>query len=119
MGTRLGFPTANLALEEDLLVPARGIYIVRGRLGKFPSRSKAYEGVANVGTRPSVDDGTLMVEAHLFGIENSLYDQEITVEYLRRIRDEKRFSSLTELQGAIANDVATARAYFDEGGREP
>jgi riboflavin kinase/FMN adenylyltransferase len=115
MGTQLGFPTANLALSPDLLIPARGIYVVQVRVrANGDDDVRRYEGVANVGVRPTVDDGPLVVEAHLFGVNGELYGERISLEYLMRLRDEERFGSLEELKAAIARDVARAKAWFRE-----
>lgn len=112
VGTSLGFPTANLCLTDDVLVPANGIYVVRMRIGKTPGDSVPLDGVANVGHRPTVDNGPLQVEAHLFGIEKPLYGESVTLEFLERIRDERKFGTLEELRGAIRQDVETARSFF-------
>ena len=112
VGTKLGFPTANLELGDDVLLPARGIYLIRVRLGERPGASPALAGVANVGTRPTVDDGALLVEAHLFDVDRPLYGEHVTLEFLKRVRDELRFDSLEELKEAIARDVRFARDWF-------
>ncbi len=112
VGTCLGFPTANLSLTDDVLVPANGIYVVRMRIGRTPADSAPLDGVANVGHRPTVDNGPLQVEAHLFGIERPLYGEAVTLEFLERIRDERKFGTLEELRAAIRQDVETARGYF-------
>lgn len=112
VGTSLGFPTANLCLSDDVLVPANGIYVIRMRIGRTPSESIPLDGVANVGHRPTLDNGPLQVEAHLFGIERPLYGEVVTLEFLERIRDERRFGTLEELRAAIRQDVERARRYF-------
>lgn len=111
-GRKLGFPTANLELGTDILVPAKGIYIVRVRLGNDTENAPPIDGVANVGTRPTIDDGPLMVEAHLFDIDEDLYGRPITIELLLRLRDEEKYDSLEELIAAIAEDVRMARAWL-------
>ena len=112
VGRKLGFPTANLELGRDILVPAKGIYVVRVRMGNDARHAPTLDGVANVGTRPTLDDGPLMVEAHLFDIEEDLYGQSITIELLLRLRNEEKYDSLDELKAAIAEDVRMARAWL-------
>lgn len=106
LGRRLGWPTANIRLH-----PARpaleGIFTVRvrGLDGILP-------GVASVGNRPSVDGRQMVLEVHLLDFEGDLYGRHIEVEFLRRLRDQIRFSSLEALGEQIAQDVAVAKAYF-------
>lgn len=115
VGTKIGFPTANIELFDNVLIPANGIYIVRLRLGDVPASAAPYDGVANVGTRPTLEaDGAVWLEAHLFGVDRPLYGETVTMEILQRLRAEKKFDSLGELVDAIKDDVARARAYFDE-----
>lgn len=118
MGTRLGFPTANLCLAEELLLPAKGIYLIRVRLGDEPVSSPPLEGVANVGTRPTMDDGDILVEAHLFEVRRPLYGEQITIEFIKRLRDELKFDSLQALKEAIARDVRVARDWFAANRRQ-
>jgi riboflavin kinase/FMN adenylyltransferase len=113
MGTRLGYPTANLSLGEDILVPACGIYIVRVRIGDQPEARIPYGGVANVGTRPTLDDGALAVEAHLFGVDGPQYGKQVVFEFLQRLREERKFGSIDVLKTAIAEDVRGAKEYFE------
>ncbi len=112
VGRKLGFPTANLELGRDILLPATGIYVVKVRFGDQPQDAAAYEGVANVGTRPTLEDGHLMVEAHLFDVSGDLYGQPMTIELLKRLRNEEKYGTLDQLIAAIHKDVANARAYF-------
>lgn len=112
VGRKLGFPTANLELGRDILVPANGIYAVRVRIGDDTKHAPPLDGVANVGTRPTLEDGPLMVEAHLFDVEENLYGQPITIELLLRLRDEEKYDSLAELKAAIAEDVRRAKAWL-------
>ena len=99
LGRKLGFPTANIALTEDSVVE-NGVYASRVYLesGEF------YAAMTNVGVRPSVDGTKRLLETHLFGFEGSLYDSKLRVELLEKIRDEKKFSSVEELQEQISKD---------------
>ena len=105
-GRTIGFPTANLALGAHL-EPARGVYAVWARL----TDGAVAPGVANIGRRPTVNDGTeSRVEAHLFDWDGDLYGQEIAVALRHYLRPERKFGSFEELRGQIAADATQARA---------
>lgn len=103
LGRKLGFPTANVRTEPNRLLPADGVYVVR--LNGLPA-------VANVGVRPTVDGRQRLLEVHLLGWQGDLYGQEVTVQFLGRLRDEMRFPDLAALQAQITADADKARAYF-------
>lgn len=105
-GRTLRFPTANLAVENELL-PRPGVYVTESRVlgGRFPS-------VTNVGTRPTFDGSALTVESHLLDFEDDLYGERASVLFLARLRDERRFESPDALADQIARDRAAAVAYF-------
>lgn len=103
-GRSIGFPTANLHVPERMAVPAHGVYaawVVSG-----PSEHGA---VVNVGVRPTFGEDVLTVEAHLLDFEGDLYGEELTVRFLRRLREERRFAGVDELTSQIARDVEDAR----------
>ena len=104
LGRALGVPTANIALEATNRL-AFGVYAVRAR-----AAGRAYDGVASFGVRPTVDPGAPLLEVHLFDFAGDLYGQEIEVEFVARIREERKFGSLEELKAAMARDIARARA---------
>lgn len=106
LGSTLGFPTANLATENEQLPPA-GVYLVQARIG-----DDLRPGVANLGLRPTLDEAqpALRLEVHLLDFSGDLYGAEMEVEFLSRLRDERRFASLDHLREAIQRDVAEARA---------
>ena len=99
LGRKLGFPTANIALTESSVVE-NGVYASRVYL----ESGESYAAMTNVGVRPSVDGTKRLLETHLFGFEGSLYDSKLRVELLEKIRDEKKFSSVEELQEQISKD---------------
>lgn len=105
-GRTLSFPTANLAVENEA-IPRRGVYVTEtlALAGRHPS-------VTNVGTRPTFDGGTLVVESHLLDFDDDLYGERIEVRFLARLRDERRFSGPGELADQIARDRAAATAWF-------
>ena len=107
LGRQLGFPTANIRVCRNRL-PVQGVFAVKGWLECHGSL-KSYDGVANLGTRPTVDNTTALLEVHLLDFKGDLYGQTLRVEFVEKIRDARKFASLEALQTAIRNDVATAR----------
>jgi riboflavin kinase/FMN adenylyltransferase len=103
-GRQLGFPTANVR-PVNAIVPHKGVYTVRVEWDNC-----LYPGVANVGYNPTFGNQTLSVEAHLFDVDADLYGATVRVEFLHRIRDERKFASVEELAAQIASDAQEARA---------
>lgn len=105
-GRKLGIPTANLKLNPEKLVPASGVYACRVVVGQdvFPA-------AVNIGVRPTFDGDqtTSWVEAHLLDYSSDLYGQAISVEFIHRLRGEKRFSGVEELLEQIHRDIQTTR----------
>ena len=110
-GRTLGFPTANLACENEL-VPAYGVYATRVRLfdpGGATLEPRWFESVTNVGTRPTFALGRVLVEAHLLDFTGDLSGRRLELAFHQRIRAERRFSGPDELARQIAADAARAR----------
>ncbi len=105
-GSYLRFPTANLAVENEM-IPAGGVYITE--TVALASRNPS---VSNIGYRPTFEGKDLTVETHLLDFEGDLYTERIEIRFLARIRDEMRFDSALELGDQIARDRAAAEAYF-------
>ena len=103
-GRHLGFRTANLSAPRESAMPANGVYVVWGSAG-----GKRYPGVANVGTRPSFDGQERGVEVHLLDYDGDLYGQTLRVEFVRRLRDERRFDDVAALVDQVRRDVGEAR----------
>ena len=103
-GRTLGFPTANLAPVERLLVPEAGVYT--GRV-TGPGLSN-HPAVLNIGVRPTFGGANTAVEIHLLQFSGDLYDQDLSVTIHQRLRGEKKFTSAEELRGQIAIDIAAA-----------
>ena len=105
LGRTIGFPTANLRPEAGRLVPANGVYSADAILPGGERR----RAVVNIGVRPTVGDNLrLTVEAHIIGWHGDLYGKELTLEFLRHLRDERRFDSLDSLKRQIEADTAEA-----------
>ena len=107
-GHRIGFPTANLAPESvETILPKSGVYAVKVRSkGVKESGSKVFSGMMNIGTRPTYDGTTLSLEVHLFNFDGDLYGQTLTIDFLRRIRDEQPFESPEALRKQLEKDRA-------------
>jgi riboflavin kinase/FMN adenylyltransferase len=113
-GRGFGFATANVSTTA--LLPAKGVYVVRARIGVGP-RPELRGGVCNVGVKPTVETGASVVaEAHLFDFDGrDLYGEPIRVAFLARLRDEQRFASVDALRAQIAQDVERARELLRAG----
>ena len=100
LGRKMGFPTANIdacGIEHI----ENGVYYSQVRLN-----NRLYNAMSNVGTRPSVDGRSRLLETHNFGFEGDLYGQTLEVDLKEKIRDERRFTSLDELQQQLEKDAA-------------
>lgn len=105
-GHTIGFPTANLDVWEQQLLPARGVYATYAYLGE-----QRYVAATNVGVRPTFGEPGLLVEAHLLDFDDDdIYGEELSLEFIDRIRDERKFSSLDALKAQIEADVAQVSA---------
>jgi riboflavin kinase/FMN adenylyltransferase len=102
-GRCLGFPTANLEVRAERAIPANGIYAVYTVLGK-----ERYQGVANVGVRPSFDNGERTVEIYILDFEANIYGYDLVVEFVQRLRPEKRFTDIKDLTAQIEKDIVQA-----------
>ena len=106
LGRQLGFPTANLQIA-GLAVPPTGVYVADALVGQ-----ERFRAAVNIGHRPTVSPiPQLLVEAHLLAFDRDIYGQELELIFLRKLRDERRFSSRNALQAQIAQDVSEAANY--------
>jgi riboflavin kinase/FMN adenylyltransferase len=109
LGREIGIPTANIHVHRRR-TPVAGIFVVETfGLGPLP-----LPGAASVGTRPTVDGTRTLLEVHLLDFNRDIYGAHVTVNFLRKLRDEQRFASLEELRAWIERDVAETRAFFRE-----
>jgi riboflavin kinase/FMN adenylyltransferase len=109
-GKGLGFPTANLEVPEKRVIPADGVYAVRVQWG-----AENHPGVANVGSRPTFGKGKRLVEAHILHFKGDLYGEELRLEFIKRLRPERRFPSVEELVSQMRLDVSRARNVLGQG----
>lgn len=106
LGRQIGFPTANLALPKQKLLPACGVYAVWIHL---PDGSKR-GGMLCIGHRPTVEQhGEISVEVHIFDFEGNLYNESISIDFIAKLREEQHFNSLEDLQKQLALDAASVR----------
>lgn len=96
IGHTLGFPTANLVVDENKLIPAHGVYACMVH---------EQAAIVNIGTNPTVGTNPETIEVHIPGCNEDLYDQKLTIRLTRRIRDEKTFATLDELRRQIERDL--------------
>lgn len=107
-GRSIGFPTINLKFPPDRILPKEGVYAVRVEL-----ENETFSGVCNVGFNPTfTQDHQVKVECHILDFDRDVYHKNVTLLFIDRLRDEKRFSSRDELVAAIKNDVENARRLF-------
>ena len=109
IGRTLGFPTANIALKRQVS-PVRGVFAVK----VYWDGSDIYDGVANVGFRPTVNGQVCQLEVHLFDFDDDLYGRTVEVELVAKIRDEQLFKSLDALKKQINNDADKAKALLGD-----
>ena len=101
-GKLLGFPTANINLQDELC-PKKGVYAVT-----VERRGKLYKGVANIGYSPTFEDQCFTVEVHILDFNENIYGEKIRVNFVSRLRDEVKFNSVEELSEQIKKDIQKA-----------
>jgi riboflavin kinase / FMN adenylyltransferase len=109
LGSKFGVPTANLNTVNEL-IPRRGVYVTM-----LSADGQKHRGVTNIGFRPTVNtegDAPLSIETHLLDFDRDLYERKATLEFLMRLRDERRFSGEEALVAQIQKDILNARRYF-------
>ena len=109
LGRTIGFPTANIMIAEvEKIIPKKGVYVVEGSWD-----GNKYQGMMNIGVKPTVDGHTLSVEVNFFDLDQDLYDKIVTIHLRKFIREEKKFESLDYLKLQIQNDKVFAINYFN------
>jgi riboflavin kinase/FMN adenylyltransferase len=109
MGKRLGWPTINLAADNEL-IPENGVYATRVHFPSFPA---TFNAVTNIGTRPTVyENYQRVVESHILEFNADVYGETVELRFYKRLRDERTFPSMMELSAQIGRDVETARDLF-------
>jgi riboflavin kinase/FMN adenylyltransferase len=105
-GRTLGFPTANLSYAREKVVPAGGIYACWAQVG-----GKKHQAAVNIGTNPTFtpENATMQVEAYLLDFDREIYDETVTLDFVKRLRDELRYNSVAALVEQIRKDVEQTR----------
>jgi riboflavin kinase/FMN adenylyltransferase len=110
-GRKLGFPTANLETAPGLALPTGGVYACRAYLN-----GKAYSAMTNIGSHPTFGGGKQLIEAYLLDYKGDLYGRELALDFIGRLRDEKKFDTAEQLEEQIAEDVRRGRAILEARG---
>ena len=100
LGRTIGFPTANIKLQENLVIPKRGIYATKVYIG-----NEIYLGATNIGYNPTVNGEKMSIETNILEFDKDIYGKTIKLEFLERIRDEKKFKDLNELKIQLKMDT--------------
>jgi riboflavin kinase/FMN adenylyltransferase len=111
-GARLGFPTANLELDPAQALPIDGVYATRAYIG-----SRDYESMTNIGKNPTFGSNQRTVEVYIVDYQGDLYGQELKIDIIERLRNEKQFDSVEELKKQIAEDIKQGRTILASRGR--
>lgn len=106
LGKTLGFPTSNLVIDESMVTPSNGVYVTY-----CTHNGARYPSITNVGVKPTVGCFTKNVETHIFDFNNELYGKNIRVEFLKKMRSEKKFGTVEALSKQITDDCIMAKAY--------
>lgn len=107
-GKKIGFPTANILISQDQIIPATGVYVSR-----TTNRGMTYNSITNIGHNPTFNNSDdIFIETHLLDFDDFLYGENIEVELFKKVRDEKKFSSVNDLVEQIRKDVENSRNYF-------
>jgi riboflavin kinase/FMN adenylyltransferase len=108
IGRSIGFPTANLSLDQDTFIPNFGVYT-----GKIYIDKNIFNTIVNIGLNPTVDDqATLKIEAHIFDFSSDIYNSKVEISLNKFIRKEIKFKNIDELKFQISEDIKTAKKYF-------
>ena len=105
LGKKIGYPTANIDIK-DYVLACPGVYAVRAQI---TNGSKIVKGIANLGYRPTFNEKKILLEVHLFNFSGNLYNKDLTVEFLKFIRKEKKFRNIKQLQRQIKIDLLSAK----------
>ena len=114
IGTELGFPTANLVPSESQLIPSPGAYAVKVTLLTPHSSLHTQNGMMNIGTRPTFDGHEQTLEVHILHFHEDLYGQALSVEFVKRLREERRFDSVEALKEQLKQDAIQAEQVLNE-----
>jgi riboflavin kinase / FMN adenylyltransferase len=110
LGRTIGFPTANIIIEEDYkLIPQNGVYVVKSDID-----GTIVYGMMNIGTRPTVDGTSQTIEVHFFDFNKDIYNKKITISLLKRMRSEQKFESVDGLKNQLSLDKSMAQTFIKQ-----
>ncbi len=111
IGRRIGFPTANIQIDAEMLVPKWGVYLTNVLI-----KGKKYSGLTNIGDNPTLKAGKLSVETYILDFAGNIYDRRVRLEFSDFLREEKKFADTDALRQQIKTDIETARSRAALGG---
>jgi len=112
-GAELGFPTVNLGIDSKQALPAEGVYATWAYID-----DKAYQSMTNIGRRPTFDGNECTVETYILDYHGNLYERELKIDIVERLRSEKRFDTVEELKKQITEDVKQGITILDSQNRK-
>ncbi|SHJ90827.1 bifunctional riboflavin kinase/FAD synthetase [Paramaledivibacter caminithermalis] len=107
-GGKQGFPTANISIDFNLCLPKPGVYVTETIIN-----NNRYSSITNVGFNPTFNQKNYNIETHIMNFNKKIYNEEITIEFLCRIRDEIKFNNVDDLYRQVNKDIAFAKDYFN------
>ncbi len=109
-GKQIGFATANIFVGKEMIIPKKGVYITKTTINDMN-----YHSVTNIGINPTFkDNNSISIETHILDFDKDIYGENLKVEFIKKLRDEKKFSSVNELIAQIKKDVVLVKEYFLE-----
>lgn len=107
-GKKIGFPTANIQFSSDLIVPQKGVYVTR-----TDYKGMTFNSITNIGNNPTFKDTSIIhIETNLFDFDIDIYGENLDIEFLHKVRDERKFPTVNDLISQIKNDVAFAKDFL-------
>lgn len=107
-GKKIGFPTANIQVSQDLIIPQKGVYVTRTIY-----KGMTYQSVTNIGNNPTFKDGNqLHIETNLFDFNMDIYGETLDIQFLHKLRDERKFPTVNDLINQIRADVEAAKEFL-------
>jgi len=111
LGKKIGFPTANIKIEESYkLIPKKGVYVVKSQIDE----NTTLYGMMNIGTNPTVNGTTQSIEVNFFDFSKSIYDTQVKIEILERLRDEQKFNSIEDLKTQLGLDMKNSKYFLNQ-----
>lgn len=112
LGRTIDFPTANIQIKESYkLIPSDGVYVVKSKI-----EDQTTYGMMNIGTNPTVNGKSRSIEVHFFNFNKDIYNSELKIEFLKRLRNEEKFENLEALKSQLKKDMQVASDYIDSLG---